>query len=164
MSENSPVGYPHHRCQKLCIEKIDSRKVTVLSSSTYEPDKNQGSIVLNFIKDADSLDSRVPTGFSESLQAKKKYSFLHGETDVGRPSTKENIMSKIESESKCKKKKRKLNMSRLCKTDLINNTSDLEKPNTMMNKRIMIPIKKINQKRSFQMMKRKRTIRIMGMR
>ena len=71
MSENSPVGYPHHRCQKLCIEKIDSRKVTVLSSSTYEPDKNQGSIVLNFIKDADSLDSRVPTGFSESLQAKK---------------------------------------------------------------------------------------------
>ena len=129
MSENSPVGYPHHRCQKLCIEKIDSRKVTVLSSSTYEPDKNQGSIVLNFIKDADSLDSRVPTGFSESLQAKKKYSFLHGETDVGRPSTKENIMSKIESESKCKKKKRKLNMSRLCKTDSVYNTSDLEKPN-----------------------------------
>ena len=102
--------------------------------------------------------------FFRVATSKKKYSFLHGETDVGRPSTKENIMSKIESESKCKKKKRKLNMSRLCKTDSINNTSDLEKPNTMMNKRIMIPIKKINQKRSFRMMERKRTIQSMEMR
>ena len=133
LAENKQIEHSN-RCKKLCIENIDARKVTVLASSTYESDKNQGSIVLKFIKGKDPLDIRVPTGFSESLQAKEKYSFLHGESDIEGRSSKEKNLSKIEVESKCRKKKgNNLSISRLCKSGTGSNISGKENPKTKLN-------------------------------
>ena len=90
--------------------------------------------MLKFIKGKDPLDIRVPTGFSESLQAKEKYSFLHGESDIEGRSSKEKNLSKIEVESKCRKKKgNNLSISRLCKSGTGSNISGKENPKTKLN-------------------------------